>query len=53
MNQAWVTGEYEAIGQHVAEHVVMAPPGWTAGSWAAPRTWRRFASSPRWPGPVS
>ena len=27
INQAWVTGDYEAIGQHVAEHVVMAPPG--------------------------
>jgi ketosteroid isomerase-like protein len=27
INQAWTTGDYEAIGPHVAEHVVMAPPG--------------------------
>jgi ketosteroid isomerase-like protein len=27
INEAWRTGEYESIGEHVAEHVVMAPPG--------------------------
>jgi len=27
INQAWVTGDYDAIGQYVAEQVVMAPPG--------------------------
>jgi ketosteroid isomerase-like protein len=27
INQAWVSGNYEAIGEYVAEHVVMAPPG--------------------------
>jgi ketosteroid isomerase-like protein len=27
INQAWVVGDYDAIGQYVAEHVVMAPPG--------------------------
>jgi ketosteroid isomerase-like protein len=27
INEAWVVGDYDAIGPHVAEHVVMAPPG--------------------------
>ena len=27
INEAWVAGRYEAIGPHVADHVVMAPPG--------------------------
>jgi ketosteroid isomerase-like protein len=27
INDAWRGGDYEAIGQHVADHVVMAPPG--------------------------
>jgi uncharacterized protein (TIGR02246 family) len=27
INTAWTTGDFEAIGRHVAEHVVMAPPG--------------------------
>jgi ketosteroid isomerase-like protein len=27
INQAWIVGDYDAIGQYVAEHVVMAPPG--------------------------
>jgi ketosteroid isomerase-like protein len=27
INRAWRGGDYEAIGQYVEEHVVMAPPG--------------------------
>ena len=27
INEAWVVGDYEAMGPYVAEHVVMAPPG--------------------------
>ena len=27
INEAWVVGDFDAIGPHVAEHVVMAPPG--------------------------
>ena len=27
INQAWRAGRYDAIGDYVAEHVVMAPPG--------------------------
>jgi ketosteroid isomerase-like protein len=27
INHAWTTGNFDAIGEHVAEHVVMAPPG--------------------------
>jgi ketosteroid isomerase-like protein len=27
MNNAWTTGRYEEIAPHVADHVVMAPPG--------------------------
>ncbi len=27
INEAWVIGDYDAMGPYVAEHVVMAPPG--------------------------
>jgi ketosteroid isomerase-like protein len=27
MNEAWRDGHFDKIGDHVAEHVVMAPPG--------------------------
>src|SRR5262245_51861981 len=27
INEAWTTGRFDAIGQYVADHVVMAPPG--------------------------
>lgn len=27
INSAWVSGNFDDIGQYVAEHVVMAPPG--------------------------
>ena len=27
INEAWVVGNYDAIAPHVADHVVMAPPG--------------------------
>jgi len=27
INEAWVAGRYEAIGPHIADHVIMAPPG--------------------------
>jgi uncharacterized protein (TIGR02246 family) len=50
MNQAWVTGDYEAIGKHVAEHVVMAPPGLDGrvlGRDAYVASFRRFAEVAR------
>jgi ketosteroid isomerase-like protein len=27
INAAWQSGDFDAIGRHVADHVVMAPPG--------------------------
>ena len=43
INEAWVVGDYDAIGPHVAEHVVMAPPGLRkAGCWAGLPMSRRF-----------
>src|SRR4029079_15677329 len=56
INQAWVSGDYEAIGQYVAEHIVMAPPGLDGrvlGRAAYVASFRQFASSPRWPEPAS
>ena len=50
MNQAWVTGNYDAIGQHVAEHVVMAPPdldGRVLGREAYVASFRQFAEVAR------
>jgi ketosteroid isomerase-like protein len=50
INQAWVTGDYEAIGQYVAEHVVMAPPdldGRVLGREAYVASFRQFAEVAR------
>jgi uncharacterized protein (TIGR02246 family) len=46
INEAWRAGDYDAIGQYVAEHVVMAPPGFEGrvlGRQAYVASFRQFA----------
>jgi ketosteroid isomerase-like protein len=46
INEAWRTGDYDAIGQYVADHVVMAPPGFEGrvlGRQAYVASFRQFA----------
>jgi ketosteroid isomerase-like protein len=46
INRAWVGGDYDAIGQYVEEHVVMAPPGFDGrvlGRAAYVASFRQFA----------
>lgn len=50
INEAWRRGDYEKIGDHVAEHVVMAPPGFEGrvlGRPAYVASFRHFAEVAR------